>query len=198
MLGVAAAASTGTILWYELGRLPDPETACGRDLLRWVATQDLGQYPMETRRTLARRLEQQFSGQAAAFGGGDSGGESEMGPQHREMLLKNLELLVEPWLLLKTEEYSALPAAERSAYVDRFLDAVDLWQGAAGWLNKSGGQDKPEGRGQSALVIFVTQIQQCRQHASPRLQKELDGFLLAVQTRWVSRKISRFLWTAAA
>jgi hypothetical protein len=189
LLLAVAMASTGAVVWFKILRLPDPETASSRDLLRWVATQDLSRYSLATRRTLARRLEQTFAGQGGSIGG-DAQESSGMSPQMCVLMLKNLELLVEPWVLEKTEGYTALPASERMAYVDRVLDTFDLWQDAAGWVGSEAALDVSMPQHRSPVLMFLNKVEQCRERAEPRLRGEIDRFLLAVQTRWVSRKLS--------
>jgi hypothetical protein len=171
--GVAAAL-------YVQQRLPEPD-ACNREqLIRWLVLRDLADEPVELRHSLAVCLEREFTKgpmnwQAAG---------SRIDEARRVRLWKNLGLLAEPWFLGKVDQYLALSAQERMAYLDKVLDTLAQW--------KSVEQLRPAGQN-AAQPSFTAQLQQwVRQwgeRADPQRRQQIDQFLLAVQTRWMMRSI---------
>ena len=76
------------------------------------------------------------------------------------MLWHNVTVLLEPWLLDKVEHYAELPAAQKTEYIDRFLDRAELWSKIGTACLKSRAKQGPEG-GSSASRLIMEQIAQC-------------------------------------
>jgi hypothetical protein len=186
VLLVGAAVSAGVAAWLLLFRLPDPEDASPRDLLRWVVTQDLNDHSIETRRMLVRRLDESFGGQIKW----SAKGQEPLAPAQQERMLQNVALLAEPWFLEKLDGYFALPPKERTAYVDRILDSFETWRGAdqlMGSVDKSTGKRTQPQTGMIGTIL--KQIEQCREQATAEERQKMDEFVLAVQGRWLWRTL---------
>lgn len=187
MVLFVAAAASGVAVWLLVLRLPPPEQASRRDLLRWVVTEDLRSHSMETRRALVRRLDDAFGGRIRW----KAEGQAELAPAQQARMLENVAVLTEPWLLEKMDGYFALPPAKRLAYVDRILDSFETWRGAERLITAPSPQpDKPARRVQDGMIgTILKQVEQCRQAAQPEERQKMDEFILAVQARWLRRTL---------
>ncbi len=177
VLFVVAAVSAGAVVWLLVLRLPDPEVAGPRDLLRWIATEDLSRHSDETQWTLARRLDEVFGGHIEW----SAEGQDPLAPAQQTLMLSNVALLMKPWLLLKADDYCTLPQRERMAYVDRVLDSFQTWQGADQLM---GGSSTTE---TGILGTILNRIEECRQEATPQQQQKINQFLFALECRWLKR-----------
>jgi len=184
LIGVLVAGATAVglatvVIGFCSARLPDPATADRDGLLRWLVTQDLGQEPLDTRLTLARRLEQEF-GEKIDW---SAVGERLDGPQ-RDRLGENVALLLEPWFADKVDGYFRLSEAQRPAYVDRTVELIDNLRGAAAL-----GADHPAGAGpakpRGLLEVLAERIGRWMQSVTPQRRDQARQFLLAVQSRWL-------------
>ena len=188
MVLFVAAAASGVALWGLVLRLPPPEQAGRRDLLRWVVTQDLSSHSLETRRALVRRLDETFGGRVRWR----SDGQAELAPAQQARMIENVALLAEPWFLEKMEGYFALPLTERLGYVDRILDSFETWRGAERLISvpvtQPGKVVSP--KPQDGMVgTILRQIEQCREAAPPEQRQKMDEFIRAVQARWLRRTL---------
>ena len=105
MLSVAAGA--GYLMVYS--PLPDPSVATRQELFRWLVLRDLSKESVEIRQKILSRLDTEFENI------GDLGTTIEnMEDSRRQMLWHNVTVLLEPWLLGKVEQYSQLPAAQKT------------------------------------------------------------------------------------
>ena len=107
------------------------------------------------------------------------------------MLWHNVTVLLEPWLQAKVEQYSRLPAAEKTAYLDRFLDRTELWNEIGSACLKDGAKPGNKG-GPSASKMVMEQIEQSARRAAPAQQRQITAFMAAVQARWLWRQLPSF------
>jgi len=188
MLGVTAGAG----LYYVYAPLPDPAQATTEQLFRWLVTRDLSQEPASMQQAIVRRLDSdlgQTSDLAEAI--------AQLNESRRAMLWTNIGTLLTPWLLERVDEYGKIPAAERSAYLDRFLDRVDQWSkiGAACQQGESASTaTKSQGKaGGSLSKLIADRIAECSRQAEPDQRKRIAAFMTAVQARWIVRQFSGWL-----
>jgi hypothetical protein len=130
---VAMAIGSSALAVWAVYRLPAPEHATGRDLLRWLVTRDLREESEETHRALVRQLEvylqdTQDLGASAA----------EMNDERRTLLESNVSVLLPQWLHLGAERYAQLDPDKQPALLDeqlllveRVADMSRLWNGSA-------------------------------------------------------------------
>lgn len=182
MLSVAAGA--GFLMVYS--PLPDPAIATRHELFRWLVLRDLGEESMEIRQKVLSRVDREFEK------ADDLGSTIEtMDESRRRMLWHNITVLLEPWLLEKVEHYARLPAAQRTDFIDRFLDRAELWNkiGSACLKNRTN-----QGRkgGSSVSQLIMEQIEQCSSRAAPERQRQIGAFMAAVQARWLWRQLPSF------
>jgi hypothetical protein len=177
--GAVVAGLATVVIGLCSPRLPDPATADREGLLRWLVTQDLSQEPLDTRLTLARRLEQEFGEKIdwAAVG------KRLDGPQ-RDRLWENVALLLEPWFADKVDGYFRLPESGRPAYVDRTIELIDNWKGAVA-LAADPPAGNPCAKRPGLLELLAERIGRWMQSVTPHRRDEARQFLLAVQTRWL-------------
>ncbi len=183
---LAAAAIAAAALLYP--RLPDPEHANRRELIRWLVTQDLTHVPTATREALALRLEEEFSGEidwpATA---------SELTDAQRLQLCENVPLLVGPWMQAKAGCYAALSVAERVSYLDRLIDTLQQWRG----LDEIAPASVASGQSHPGLMAnAMEQLSAVKEHADTAKRAEMSEFMLALETRWAVRELSRRLRSA--
>ncbi len=176
--GAIAAAMAMAVAGFCSGRLPDPATADRDGLLRWLVLQDLSREPVETRATLARRLEQEFGGKIDWTAVG-----KKLDASQKDRLLENVALLLEPWFGDKVDGYFRLPEGQRQAYIDRTIDLIENLKGATAL-----GADRPaEGRKKSPglLELLAERIGGWMNSVTPQRRDQAKQFLLALQTRWL-------------
>ena len=111
--------------WIE--GTPEPQRPMARQavcegVVCWLATDDLSDYSMNSRRHLARRI-------AVHLDAGRRADESASGMsrEQRVRLAVNGELLLEAWLYDEKDRYFALPTEKRPAYVDQRIDSFLRW-----------------------------------------------------------------------
>ena len=160
-------------------RLPNPATADRESLLHWLVTQDLSQEPLDTRLTLARRLEQEFGEKIdwAAVG-------KRLDGQQKDRLWENVPLLLEPWFADQVDGYFRLPKSQRPAYLDRTVGLIDNWKGATALA-----AEPPAGASRAKrpglLELFSERMGGWMQSVTPQRRDQARQFLLALQTRWL-------------
>ncbi|MGO9109435.1 MAG: hypothetical protein ACLP9L_09390 [Thermoguttaceae bacterium] len=181
---LSAAAGAGVFLAYL--PLPDPSVATRQQLFRWLVLRDLSKEPGETRQMILSRLDAEFEK------AGDLTATIEnMEDFHRQMLWHNIGVLLKPWLLSKVEQYSQLPAAQRTDYIDCFLDRAEVWSkvGSACLKNSTDGGRKD---GSSVSKLVMEQIRQCSDRAAPEQRQQIRAFVAAAQARWLWRRMPSF------
>ena len=189
LMALALAAALGVTVTAAVQiycyRLPDPASADREDLIRWLVTRDLCNESINTQRTLASRLEEEFSQDIdweATAGQLDSA--------QRERLWRNVLVLLEPWFDDKVDAYYALPPAERPAYVDRLLTTIGVWSNIESLRADSAADGKPKQASSGLLTVLSRKTEQWKQRAEPERRKQMAQFILAVQCRWLARRIS--------
>jgi len=181
---LSAATSAGLLMVYS--PLPDPAVATRQQLFQWLVLRDLSQESEEIRQRIVLRLDTEFD----SFGDLDSTIVN-LQDSRRQMLWRNVAVLLEPWLLGKVRQYSQLPASQRTDCIDRFLDRAEIWSRVATACLKnktSEGQD----RGSAVSKLVMDQVQQCSTHVSPAERQQIGTFMAAAQTRWLWRQLPSF------
>ncbi len=91
-------------------------------VVAWLATRDLSEQSMETRRDLALRIAESLDyGRKADEVVGD------LSESQQAQLLSNGELLVEAWLLDRANHFAKLPAEDRKEFVSAQIENVVKW-----------------------------------------------------------------------
>jgi len=175
---VALLAVVGTAALPLVSKLPDPADASREDLLRWVVTQDLNQHSPKTRLVLACRLEQEYRD-----GVDWQSLEERTTETQRRQIWKNIPLLLEHWLYMKSAAYSGLSSEKRQAFVDDSLDMLSTWRGAEQLCPRQ--DDSTSG---SLLSMLVEQVEKHRQNADPQQREQMTQYLLALEMRSLARK----------
>ncbi len=183
-LGVTVTAAV-QIYCY---RLPDPALADREDLIRWLVMRDLCNESIHIQRTLASRLEEEFSQdidwEATA---------SQLDSLQRERLWRNVLVLLEPWFDDKVDAYFTLSPAERPTYVDRLLTTIGVWSNIESLRTDSrpsAADGEPKEASSGLLAVLARKTEQWKQRAEPDRRKQMNQFILAVQCRWLVRRIS--------
>jgi hypothetical protein len=186
MLSVAAGAG----YFMVFAPLPDPAVATRQELFRWLVLRDMGKESPEIRQRILGRLDTEFDNvgdlRASIEGLDDS---------RREMLWHNVIVLIEPWLLGQAEQYSQMPAAKKTDYIDHFLNRAEDWNKVASACisqSSSKNSDKGERDGSQPSKLVVDQFQQCIEHAAREQRQKLADFVSAVKFRWLQRQFSSF------
>jgi len=189
LIGLAVAAmlsvAAGAGLFMAYAPLPDPSAATTEQIFRWLVTRDLSRESPAIQVAIVRRLDvdfEQTSGLAQEI--------AQLSDPHRAMLWNNISTLLVPWLLEKADAYAQLPAAQRIAYLDSFLDRVDQWS-KIGDACRAGGAGQSADPNLSMTKLFADRIAESSAHAEPAQRKRIAEFLAALQSRWVWRKIAR-------
>jgi hypothetical protein len=117
LAGLVLAACAGGVVLYAT-RMPDPQTADLRGLLRWLVTRDLSQEPDATQEQLLSRLEGELRGGLELTAG------DQLTEDQRARLVENADLLGRRWFLKQVEQYTALAASEKATFLDRQIDEV--------------------------------------------------------------------------
>jgi hypothetical protein len=186
MLSVAAGAG----YFMVFVPLPDPSVANRHDLLRWLVLRDLGKESPEIRQKIVTRLDVEFENI------GDLGMSIEkLDESRRQMLWHNVTVLLPPWLLGKVDEFSKLPASEKVAYLDSFLNRAEEWSKVAAACQKKDSSTNDSSKtvkSGSTSKLVMDQIQQASDHAAPAERAKIGEFVSAVQTRWLWRQLPSF------
>ena len=169
---VVASSAVGVWTMY---RLPDPEHARGRDLMRWLVTRDLREETQETHRALVKQLELYLQ-DAEDLGGAAA----EMNDERRRMLKANVAVLLPEWLRLGAERHEQLapeqrPAllAEQLVLVERVSELNALWH-------------VPVGGAEEANPIFalVAAVEGMVAEANSDERPQLDRYVRAMKLQW--------------
>jgi hypothetical protein len=152
----------------------------------WLATSDLAEEPMPTRRELARRIESELeNGLQLNQVVGD------LDQQRQQTLQANGLLLLEAWLHNGAEQYAALPTDQRTAYVDTQLERVNRWH-LIDFLNSQGSDGSPAGSQNGAAALMVV-VDGWIERAEPDLQPQLGNLVRHIQQRVLWQSL-RGLW----
>jgi len=178
ILPVGTAVVAVPLFWP---RLPDPAVADRDDVFRWLVVRDLGKESADTRLVLVRRLEEEFSTEFDWQNAGKGLDEAQ-----RRQLWKNVQLLIGPWLLDKTDGYYMLAVTERPAYLDRLIDTITVWQGIDSLRPKQTDTSDEQG---GLIAALLDQTERWKQQATPHRRSQIDRFIVAVQARWLLRNL---------
>jgi hypothetical protein len=174
-------------------RLPDPATADRDGLFRWLVTRDLSQEPLETQRALVRRLEEEFQGGLDCKSAAET-----LSEEQRTRLWTNVLVLLKPWFLDNVEQYSALAAAERQAYVDKFLESVTSWQDIEAFCPPQEKASPASGASDSLIGVLLRSVKQWEEASAPPQKGQISEFLAAVKSRYLQRSLERLFSTPQA
>ncbi len=181
LLGAAAIVAA---VWYY-PRLPDPEHANHRELIRWLVSGDLERVPETTREVLARRLEEEFSGEVDWHATAQ-----ELTDSQRRRLCENVTRLVGPWIRHKARCYASLSPAEQPEFLDQLIDTIEQWRGLDELLPPSGASD---GGSPGLMVSALEQLAALKRQEPSAEQGPMSEFVRALQTRWAVRELSQHL-----
>jgi hypothetical protein len=177
LLAVGVVASIGA--WQA--RLPDPAVADRDQLLRWLVLRDLDKESAQTRQTLARRLEEEFSADVDWHVIS-----SQLDNAKRKHVWQNILLLLQTWFVEKADRYCNLANDQRTAYLDRLLDTAAAWQDAE-IIRPQEDKSPRSVTGRNGLLgVLLEQTQ--RDNASPEQHDQVNQLLLAMQIRWLTRQ----------
>ena len=181
LLAVAVAAA---VRLYQ-AQLPDPSSADRAELLRWLVTRDLNEESPQTRWILAYRLDEEFH---EGVDWEQVGGQ--LNAERRARLWKNVPLLLEPWFMEKVDGYFKQPPPERLAYVDEMIDTVTIWNGLDA-IRPDVAEDNPRGAPRPSLTdMLLAEVEGWQHRAAPEQRERIEQFVLAVQTRWLVRRLT--------
>lgn len=111
--------ATAAVAWRVT--FPDPATASVGGLRRWLVLRDLSYQSDETQLALVDRL------QALLLSESDIGSMTEASDTQLEQLGANIDILSRVWFRARAQDYQALEAHERVAFLSQQLDAVLAW-----------------------------------------------------------------------
>lgn len=173
---VLTACAVGVAWCFSLLHLPSPSLANREQLLQWLVLRELSEYPPAIRRDLARALDREY-GHGPDWSALDSLDEAT-----RRRLWDNFGLLVEPWLTDYWRQYQALPAVDRSAFLEKLIGKIRAWQ-------RADGQSSPAAR------LIAEKAEVWRAHAQSGDREQIGQFLAAIQAQWLIQEIRA--WSAS-
>ncbi len=176
-----AVTVIATAAWHY-AKLPDPAEAGRRDLLRWLVTRDLEHVPEATRAVLARRLAEEFAGETDW-----EGMAHQLTDRQRQRMEDNVVWLVGPWLRECARRYDALPEADRTDYLDQFIDALRWWRDFA---DRFMGSSLTDAAASDLPAAALEPLEGRPEYADLAAQQRTRAFLHAVRARWVMRELS--------
>jgi len=179
------AAALGSAIPFFYGGLPDPAKANRHELLRWLITRDLAAETPTVRLALARRLETEFGS-----GVDWSKYQGKIDDAQRAQLLKNIPVVLRPWIQEKADAYARLAANEQAAFVDRLIDMLEVWRGIEELLPQPA-ENGPAAKESCALAAMLQQEIKGLEKESPApRQKQISQLWSDVQWRWVMRALA--------
>lgn len=115
LLSGAVAAAT---VYVKVIRLPNPETADARGLMRWLVQRDLSKQPDDVQRTIVDRLLETLPST------GEWTDDVELSDRQKSLLTENSELLKQVWFVSRVEQFFQLQPEEHDAFLDEQIDTV--------------------------------------------------------------------------
>ena len=174
---VALAVGSSAIAVWAMYRLPSPEHAQGRDLLRWLVTRDLEQESVGTRRALVRQLEFYLSDEPDL-----DRAATELTPQRQATLEANVELLLPEWITMGAERYAETTVVNREALLDSQLElAARVGELSRLWNGTSADQNPAA---ENPLFAMVARIDQFVEQTQDPKRAALDQYVGALKLRW--------------
>lgn len=183
VLAGLAALGVGAVVGTMRPDLPPPELADRDQLVGWLVTRDLAAEPIETRRALVRRLEEEFRG---GIPWDDTA--RNLTDVQRRRVWDNLPMLLEPWLLDKVDAYWAGTGPERLAVLDGVLASIKSWQGASVLRPEPTQPNDGEDRG--FMAVLQDQVASLEDKADPSRRQRIEQFVAAVRARWFWRTLA--------
>lgn len=175
---LAGVSLAGAVFVYGALRLPEPEQADLRGLLRWLVTRDLSVETESLQDRLLSRLEQELRG-------GIQLGEArnQLSDSQREQLLRNADLMGRRWFFKQVNTYFATADTERPTFLDRQIDEIQKSGilDALGQLVAIDGPANKTGASKSAWAGLLDRIHDWKSSAPPLEQQQADQFVTAVQ-----------------
>jgi hypothetical protein len=169
-------------------RMPDPDHADLRGLLRWLVTRDLNVESSELQDRLLARLEEQL-------GDGLESGDvrSQLSDDQRSQLLDNVDVLGRRWFFNQVDHYFAQPNEARVRYLDEQINTIEV----SGLIKSLKSLAKSEG-GAAAGNLWTTlgeRIDRWTAGVKPEQKARADQFVAAVQANLLLRTVrSSFLF----
>jgi hypothetical protein len=196
-LAGAALASLATAAVVMIQRLPDPETADRRGLIRWLIERDLREQPWDLRLRLVSRVEQELLAgvdlrEVAAL----------LNADQCRRLVKNGDELARVWFVREADHYAAARQDQRPSLLDQQLKhvqrlgimdqlaAVERWAAArthqqaslaATALAKPTSQPSATG----SFAANTERIERWVSETVPAERAKLQEFFTAIRTRMV-------------
>jgi hypothetical protein len=173
---LALVAASSAIAVWAATRLPPPEHARGRDLVRWLVMRDLREESEATRRALVLQLELYLQDAA------ELSATTEMDAEQRWNLQSNVAVLLADWLRISTERFQQLEFADRAAYLDQQLRLVErvcelgrLWSHSA--------EDTADSE---ATVELVATVERAVAQAPRSDRQQFELYVRAMKVRWLA------------
>lgn len=191
--------------WWRA--LPPPAECSSEDLLRWLATRDLAQESLGTRRALVDRM-------AAQLGEGIDLKpiEEHLNVAQKRRFTTNVRLLMATWFKDAAANYADLDSRQKAAFLDEHIALVQEWDlkalagvlalGESAGAPSSEEQDespRPKPRhGMSEFALLNGEINRWVDggHGAQRLQ--LERFASAIRMRLLARAFQPFTSSSAA
>lgn len=180
---VVTAVIGGTIPFFYRD-LPEPAKANRQELLRWLITKDLAKEPPERVLALGERLEAEF-----ASGVDWSKYQSKLDEAQRKQLFQNIPYILRPWIVKKAEAYSQIAKDQKSAFLDRLLDTLEVWRGVEKLLPSSTAAGKEPAKSPKLLTILMQEMDKIQKESPDLQQKQVGKFWADVQMQWFLRSI---------
>ncbi len=140
LAGCVLAAFAAVAMWRAM-RLPAPEEADQRGLVRWLVTRDLEEEEVETQNRLLARVEAELR-----TGVDLASAQSELTPEQFQQLLRNADILARRWFAGQVDRYFGQPEELRAEFLEGQIDELQgsgIGQSLASLTAEAGG--KPEG-----------------------------------------------------
>jgi hypothetical protein len=181
---VLVVGALGGAIPYFYG-LPDPAKANRHELLRWLVTRDIALESLEIQSALADRLESEFGKDVdwSSFRG-------KLSEAQINRLIHNIPAVLRPWMLKKSDTYAQLSADCRTAFVDRMIDTLEVWQGIEKVIPEPSGVGLSESQTPKLATLLTQEMEKLQKESTAAEQKKLGDLWLALQTRWFLRSFA--------
>jgi hypothetical protein len=186
--GVLALISCAAAALLFAHRMPDPDQADLRGLLRWLVTRDLNHESFDLQDRLLARLEVQL-------GDGLESGEvqKQLSDEQRSQLIDNVEVLGRRWFFNQVDNYFAQPTELRGYYLEQQIRTNEV----SGLIKSLKSLAESEG-GTVAGSVWATLAERINRWTAamqPEQKARADEFVAAVQANLLLRTVrSSFLF----
>jgi hypothetical protein len=119
LLLICLSGAVGAAAVYvSVIRMPDPESADSRGLMRWLVQRDLSRQPDKVQRTIVDRL-------LVALPSTDEWTDDvQLNDGQKSLLSQNSQLLKHVWFVSRVERFFQLPPEQHDPYLDEQIDTV--------------------------------------------------------------------------